>query len=240
MDDLKHLFVIDDTYNVYEVAKLIKGRLKDEIDYIFKLYNHKYSIAGAIDCKNSINLYVNNKETISSSYYYVKIEFNCISNSEFYKNMNTYNKEYNSLLTAAYTSFIHTLEYLSSPEFADIISNYVKTVYERIKNLETGTARSISTKETAKFIKDYVDDTNIRIGEKQNMFNTIKSITVNKEKRIVTCVFMDNDVRMSKCSSEDEFDVYVGVALCIAQHTYRSKTKFKKAVDRLTEKKKKG
>ena len=59
----------------------------------------------------------------------------------------------------------------------------------------------------------------------------IKSVTANEEKRIVTVVFKDGDVRMSKCSKEDDFDLEVGIALCVAAHMFGSKNLFKKFVD---------
>ena len=61
----------------------------------------------------------------------------------------------------------------------------------------------------------------------------VRSITVNEQKKIVTVVFQGGDVRMQKCSAKDEFDPYIGVALCVAQHTFGSKTKFKKQVNKL-------
>ena len=64
----------------------------------------------------------------------------------------------------------------------------------------------------------------------------IRSITVNEKEKIVTVVFQGGDVRMQKCSAKDEFDPYIGVALCVAQHTFGSKTKFKKQVRKLTDK----
>ena len=64
----------------------------------------------------------------------------------------------------------------------------------------------------------------------QQMKDLIKSITINETKKIVTVVFNDNDVQMSKCSEDDAFDPVVGVALCIAAHIGTSKTQFKKFV----------
>lgn len=63
--------------------------------------------------------------------------------------------------------------------------------------------------------------------------NDFKSITVNEKKRIVTVVFADGDVRMSKCSKSDHFDVSVGVALCVAQHLFGSKTNFHKKIEKV-------
>lgn len=65
-------------------------------------------------------------------------------------------------------------------------------------------------------------------------FTQIRSITVNKEKKIVTVVFKDGDVRMSKCCKEDKFDVSVGVALAVSYRFFGSKTKMHKEIKRLT------
>ena len=66
----------------------------------------------------------------------------------------------------------------------------------------------------------------------------IKSITVNKEKQIVTVVFADGGVEMTKCCEEDKknFDVNIGVALAIAKHLYGSKNRFHKEVVKKTRK----
>lgn len=63
--------------------------------------------------------------------------------------------------------------------------------------------------------------------------NGFKSITVNEKKRIVTVVFNDGDVRMSKCSKSDHFDVSVGAALCVAQHLFGSKTNYHKKIEKV-------
>lgn len=61
---------------------------------------------------------------------------------------------------------------------------------------------------------------------KNNMgVDMIKSIQVNEEKRLVTVVFTDGDVRIVKCNKEDNFDVMVGVSLAVTEHLFGSKTK---------------
>lgn len=60
---------------------------------------------------------------------------------------------------------------------------------------------------------------------------SISSITVNENMKIVTVVFEDGDVQMSKCTEDDKFDINVGVAMCIAYHLYGSKSKFHKEVE---------
>jgi len=48
----------------------------------------------------------------------------------------------------------------------------------------------------------------------------IKSVQVNIEKKVVTVIFADDTVVVQKCNEEDDFDVYVGVALAIAKRTF--------------------
>lgn len=57
------------------------------------------------------------------------------------------------------------------------------------------------------------------------------SITVNEEERVVTVVFEDGSVRMSRCSKDDHFDPVIGVAMCIAARKLGSRTKLKKFVE---------
>ena len=58
----------------------------------------------------------------------------------------------------------------------------------------------------------------------------IRSILANNQKKITTVVFNDGDVQMAKCHKDDEYDQFIGVALCIAQHLFGSKTQFHKFV----------
>ena len=66
----------------------------------------------------------------------------------------------------------------------------------------------------------------------------IKSVTVNEKKRIVTVVFNDGDIRMSKAHKDDKFDVEVGIAMCLAyKYMNMSKTQYHKAVAKYTDQK---
>lgn len=67
--------------------------------------------------------------------------------------------------------------------------------------------------------------------EQENPESKIASILVNEGKRVVTVTFADGDVRMSKCSEKDEFDVKVGAALCILYHMFGSSTKASKVIE---------
>ena len=60
---------------------------------------------------------------------------------------------------------------------------------------------------------------------------TIKSITLNEDKKITTVVFGDGSVKMSKCNKKDSYDPSIGVAMCIAYKIFDSKTKFHKYVN---------
>lgn len=67
--------------------------------------------------------------------------------------------------------------------------------------------------------------------EQETPESEIASILVNEGKRVVTVTFTNGDVRMSKCSEKDEFDVKVGVALCILYHMFGSNTKASKVIE---------
>lgn len=66
----------------------------------------------------------------------------------------------------------------------------------------------------------------------------IKSITVNKKKRLVTVVFKDDDIQIAKCDENDVFDEYIGVLVCIAQRQFSSKTSMKKIINKFLNTKK--
>ena len=60
----------------------------------------------------------------------------------------------------------------------------------------------------------------------------IKSILVNEKKRVTTVVFDNGDIQIATCSPEDEFDVSVGVAICISGYLAGSKRNFKEFVNK--------
>ena len=66
---------------------------------------------------------------------------------------------------------------------------------------------------------------------KESPESEIASILVNESKRVITVTFADGDVKMSKCSEKDEFDVKVGVALCVLYHMFGSSTKASKVIE---------
>lgn len=59
----------------------------------------------------------------------------------------------------------------------------------------------------------------------------VKSVHVNEQKKACTVVFSNGTHETVKCSEKDNFDPYVGIALCIAQRIFGSKTKFHKIVN---------
>ena len=67
--------------------------------------------------------------------------------------------------------------------------------------------------------------------ERESPESEIASILVNESKRVITVTFADGDVKMSKCSEKDEFDVKVGVALCVLYHMFGSNTKASKVIE---------
>ena len=67
--------------------------------------------------------------------------------------------------------------------------------------------------------------------EQESPESEIASILVNENKRVITVTFADGDVKMSKCSEKDEFDVKVGVALCVLYHMFGSNTKASKIIE---------
>lgn len=60
--------------------------------------------------------------------------------------------------------------------------------------------------------------------------NYMRSILINEEKRVVTVVFHNGDVRIVKCAPEDDFDPEIGVCLAIARHKLGSKSQIRKIV----------
>ena len=70
-----------------------------------------------------------------------------------------------------------------------------------------------------------------KMAEEQKKNKKEMSITVNEEERVVTVVFEDGSVRMSRCSKDDHFDPVIGVAMCIAARKLGSRTKLKKFVE---------
>ena len=69
----------------------------------------------------------------------------------------------------------------------------------------------------------------------------VKSINVGEKggKKLVCVVFEDGSHIIKKCHKEDDFDINVGVALCLVEKYFGSKNKFHKFIkSRLTEKSK--
>ena len=60
----------------------------------------------------------------------------------------------------------------------------------------------------------------------------IRNVLANKDKRLITVVFEDGKHEIIKCAEQDDFDIYVGVALAIAQRYFGSKNQFHKATNK--------
>lgn len=67
----------------------------------------------------------------------------------------------------------------------------------------------------------------------QKKDNEIIKVIADAGKKITVVKFADNSVEVIKCSKDDDYDVYVGVALAKARHEAGSNTAFHKAVDEL-------
>lgn len=64
----------------------------------------------------------------------------------------------------------------------------------------------------------------------------IRNINYNEEKGVVAVVFSDGDVRKAQKVGDDQFDLNVGVALCIAEKLFDTKSQFHKKVAELAAK----
>lgn len=59
----------------------------------------------------------------------------------------------------------------------------------------------------------------------------IVKVIADPKAKVVVVKFTDGATEVVHCSKEDEFDVYVGVAIAEARHKYGTTSKFHKAVD---------
>lgn len=79
-----------------------------------------------------------------------------------------------------------------------------------------------------------------RISEKKSLIGPgerdLRLLWVNEKKKIVTAKNRSGELIKVKCDEKDEFDPYVGAALAYAYQQFGSKTKFRKAVDKLLKK----
>lgn len=78
-----------------------------------------------------------------------------------------------------------------------------------------------------------MEKTNVIIGLVAVPAKTAQILKVisDAKKKIVVVLFTDGSKEIVKCSPEDEFDTYVGVAIAEARHKYGTSTQFHKAVD---------
>ena len=57
----------------------------------------------------------------------------------------------------------------------------------------------------------------------------IKDIFYNKEKKVVIVKFGDGKKVVTHCHEGDEFDLLVGISLCVTKHIYRTRELLKVA-----------
>ena len=85
--------------------------------------------------------------------------------------------------------------------------------------------------------EDSAMKTEIKIGvtvvAPQKKDSEIIKVIADAAKKITVVKFADGSVEIVKCSKDDDYDVYVGVALAKARHEAGSNTAFHKAVDEL-------
>lgn len=138
-------------------------------------------------------------------------------------------------------SMILPVKKVENPYYTDCRSDYEE---ERLKEEERMKKTyykmfGIDNYNNYSFLDKYysfnIDMNDICLKEKDG---DIKSITVNKKKRLVTVVFKDDDIQIAKCDENDVFDEYIGVLVCIAQRQFSSKTSMKKIINKFLNTKK--
>lgn len=70
--------------------------------------------------------------------------------------------------------------------------------------------------------------------EPSPMLDFIRNIYANEEKKVVVVLFKDNTKEVVKCHKEDNFSVYIGVAIAIARHHFGTPSQFHKIVNKKT------
>ena len=81
--------------------------------------------------------------------------------------------------------------------------------------------------------KEYYSGNKLLLSEPINSLKTSYIVKAYKNTKTNECVvkFGDGTTSSSKCSKEDSFDKYIGVALAIAYYNFKSKKRFKLFVD---------
>ena len=77
---------------------------------------------------------------------------------------------------------------------------------------------------------ELLDNENEDMKENDEQF-FIRSVLINKEKRVVSVTFADGETKIIKCHPDDEFDAYIGVSLAISEYIFTSKNQFHKYVN---------
>lgn len=218
---------------------------KQDADYVLRhinsLYKH-FNCENIIPIENSATLYeiVN---IFTQERYEIRVEYSALTTSSCVNDLKDwFNLEINNMLTHVlrlycnrYKNGMKELIKTSTSEESNQVLNYIKgdtnmsnTVLKC--NANGGiTASSVGTDTCYVATKDGVKP------YQHGKANLIKSVTINDKDRVLTVVFNDKSVYMQKWAEEDDFDVYVGVALCVAKKYFKdngtSVTAVKKFLD---------
>lgn len=135
---------------------------------------------------------------------------------------------------------VTTVDSLEDTELADYLKNFRENLNlkNNIKFASSKPAAWTIDTESFEVKKDNFGFTSI----KGRTIPKIRHINVGerKGKKLVCVVFEDGSHIIKECHSEDEFDINIGVALCLVEKYYSTANQFHKLVKRkLTEKSKK-
>lgn len=134
---------------------------------------------------------------------------------------------------------VTTVDSLEDAELTDYLKNFRESLNlkNNIKFVSSKPAACTIDTESFEVKKDYFGFTSI----KGRTIPKIRHINVGerKGKKLVCIVFEDGSHIIKECHPEDEFDINVGVALCLVEKFYSTTNQFHKLVKRkLTEKSK--
>lgn len=213
--------------NCEEALRLIikKGWLK-EICLNHYSYNYSYTKAKAEEiAKLAFFLREFNNGHTATPYCDCEEALKLIINNNLFKDMVITTTD--SLEDTELTNFIK--------EFKQILENNVK--FNNIKFANSKPTSYIVDTESYGIKKDVFGFTSV----KGRTIPKIRHINVGerKGKKLVCVVFEDGSHIIKECHPEDEFDINVGVALCLVEKYYSTTNQFHKLVKRkLTEKSK--
>ena len=85
------------------------------------------------------------------------------------------------------------------------------------------------------WVSSFVEHTKL-ITARAYLIDSIKSLGYNEKKGITVVVFKDGTVIKKKTVEGDQFDLNIGVSLCLADYLFGSSTQFHKKVQTLKNK----